>query len=164
MGSWRATVTPQSYECSLEEVVNETFSFDLVLSRDEGSGEGWLTLNGYTRDGGFDGQNFVSTADAARIFVACQGCRTRMTETFRFQVYSGSQWSAAGQVCRDEVPAPNETEGIVAPGRTEQGFDAAQLCGSLEMSVNSTGTADGGACDAACDSCRVSYRLQATRR
>ncbi len=162
MGTWSATVTPVEYACGLSDVSPEGFSFDLVLTHDTSSEEAWVTLNGYSRAATFDGQHLVSSAEAARIFTQCAGCRTRMSEAMRFTVFSRSQWEATG-ACRFDGTVP-DGEGITLPGRAAQGFDAVRLCGAMEVAVRSEGTEDGGACDAVCDGCLVRYQLEGTRR
>lgn len=102
----------------------------------------WLTLTarngsvvtGSTRDGGFDGQFFASTAQSLRAFDVCQcGEGVVVTEVLELAVLSSSQSLALGGVCPlslldGGIPTgPN----ITRPAAQGSTFDAKLVCGSL---------------------------------
>lgn len=154
--------------CQLEEVTAADFDFTAVLTRDSASNSAWVTLNGYTRDGTFDGQVLTSTAEASRVFVACAKCSTRVVETLTVAVLSRSQNSAFGGQCPadalDGGVVADADAGILGPGLTSQGYDAVRLCGELTTLVVADGQVDGGACDPKCGGCTVHYQLHGDRR
>ncbi len=163
MGTFSCSASPVEYACGLNDVTDGGFSFSMTLSHDPDSTHAWVTVGGYTRDSGFDGQVFESTAEADRIFDQCAACRTRMVESMRFTVLSRSQWAALGSCLPDAgYPAPNDA-GITAPGPSAQGYDAQHLCGEMTETVISDGLPDGGACPALCNGCFIRYQLQGTR-
>lgn len=154
--------------CQLEEVTAADFDFTAVLTRDGASARAWVTLNGYTREGTFDGQVLTSTAEASRVFVACAKCSTRVVETLSVAVLSRSQNGALGGQCPGDAldggVGADPDAGILAPGLTSQGYDAVRLCGELTTLVVADGLSDGGACDPKCGGCTVSYQLRGERR
>jgi hypothetical protein len=164
MGTFTCSVTPLEYACGLSDVTDGGFGFSMVLSHDLNSTQAWVTVGGYTRDAGFDGQVMESTAEADRIFDQCAECRTRMIESMRFTVLSRSQWAAQGSCLADGgYPAPDADAGITAPGPSAQGYDAQYLCGQMTETVVSDGLPDGGACPAICGGCFIRYQLQGAR-
>lgn len=168
MGVYVMTATPIERRCELEDVVANDFSFEATLTRQPDSTQGWLTLNGYTRDAVFDGATFFSTGTASRVFTRCSDCAARVVETFTVAVLSRSQSEAVGQQCPPNaldggVPQPNDA-GIWPPQQLPLGFDAVRLCGELVTSVEADGLADGGSCDAVCGACQVRYVLVGDRR
>ena len=154
--------------CQLEEVTAADFDFTAVLTRDSASSSAWVTLNGYTREGTFDGQVLTSTAEASRVFVACAKCSTRVVETISVAVLSRSQNDALGGQCPEDAldggVVANPDAGIIGPGSTSQGYDAVRLCGELTTLVVADGLSDGGACDPKCGGCTVHYQLRGERR
>ena len=172
LGSYGATAVPVATDCQLTEVVEAradgggTLTFDATISRDSTSGATWLSIAGYSRDAGFDGQVLISTVSATRVFAQCGGCQNRMVETIAFAVLSRSQSDAVGGVCPDDVldGGVPRGEGIAAPSQTDAGYDGVRLCGVIEDRLEADGLADGGACDPVCAHCTLRYQLRATRR
>jgi hypothetical protein len=154
--------------CQLEEVTAADFDFTAVLTRDSASDRAWVTLNGYTREGTFDGQVLTSRAEASRVFAACGKCSTRVVETLSVAVLSRSQTDAVGDQCPadalDGGVVANADAGITGPGLTSQGYDAVRLCGELTTLVVADGLVDGGPCEPKCGGCTVHYQLRGERR
>ncbi len=156
-------------ECPLlEEVRGADFAFDAVLTRHSSSERAWVTLNGYSREGTFDGQVLTSEAQANRVFEACSKCSTQVVETISVAVLSVSQNDKLGGVCPenplDGGVVANPDAGLFPPGQTSQGYDAVRVCGELVSRVVALGQVDGGACDPQCDGCTVRYSLRGERR
>lgn len=156
-------------ECAeLTEVTGADFSFEAVLTRQSTSNRAFVTLNGYSREGTFDGQVLTSAAEANRVFEACGKCSTRVVETISVAVLSISQNGAAGGACPENpldggvVVTPDA--GVFPPGQTLQGYDAVRVCGELTTEVVALGLADGGACEPQCGGCIVRYSLRGDRR
>lgn len=170
MGQYALTATPVEREaCELEEISGAEFSFQAVLSGDRDGGRGWVTLNGYTREGTWDGQVLTSEASASRVFVACGGCATRLVETLSVALLSRSQSDAVQSQCPPNpldggVPAPNPDAGLFPPAQSMSGFDSVLVCGELVTYVVAEVEEDGGACDPRCSGCRVRYQLRGDRR
>lgn len=161
-------------ECSLSadggaDAGEVVLTFDSTITRSSTSGQVWLTIAGYTRDAGFDGQYFESTASATRVFDRCGGCQTQLEETISALLLSRPQLDAlAGQCPLDpfdpaSIPA-NVDGGVLPPQITSLGFDGARLCGTLTTVVRAYGMSDGGACAPECDGCAVRYQLRGDRR
>ncbi len=169
MGQYAMTASGAVREaCALDEVNGADFTFNTTLTRDSASQTAWVTLNGYSREGTFDGQVVSSQAEATRVFVKCAKCSTRVVETISVSVLSRSQNEAANRVC-PENPLDGGVitkldAGIVPPGLTTQGYDAVRLCGELTTTVVALGIADGGACEPECSGCAVRYQLRGERR
>lgn len=156
-------------ECvELLEVTGADFAFDAVLTRESTSERAWLTLNGYSREGTFDGQVLTSSDEANRVFEACSKCTTRVVETISVAVLSVSQNEALRGSCPENAidggVVANPDAGLFPPGQTSQGYDAVRVCGELKMEVVSLGLVDGGACEAQCGGCVVRYQLRGDRR
>ena len=156
-------------QCELVEVTAADFDFSATLTRESTSSRAWLTLNGYSREGTFDGQLLRSEASASRVFAACAKCSTRVVETISVAVLSRSQFKAAGEQCPPDAldggaAAPDDDAGIQLPGQTPQGYDAVRLCGEIKTRVVADGLVDGGACDPGCGGCTVRYQLRGDRR
>ncbi len=154
--------------CELEEVTAADFGFEAVLTRDSASDGAWVTLNGYSRPGTWDGQVLHREASASRVFAACERCATRVVEVLSLALLSRSQDEALGGACPANaldggVPAPDDA-GITAPVQRATGFDAVRACGVLETVVVALGEQDGGACDPKCGGCTVRYQLRGDRR
>lgn len=175
MGSWSVIAEPDEVMagCQLTEVVHtdggvDTLAFDMTLTRDTSSNAAWMTLAGISREGTFDGQYFSNVAEASRVFTACAKCQMRVIERFDVAVLSRSQADALGGCPRNVldfgvVPAANDA-GITAPMQTPQGFDAVRLCGFISNEVVADGLEDGGACDAKCSGCFVTFLARGERR
>lgn len=155
-------------ECQLAEVTADLLTFDATLTRESSSQRAWITLNGYSREGTFDGQVLSSQAEASRVFVACSKCSTRVVETITVAVLSRSQNEAFGGACPENAldggVVPNADAGLTGPGQTTQGYDAVRLCGELRTVVLALGLVDGGACEPQCGGCTVHYQLRGDRR
>lgn len=168
MGQYAVTATGGVRTCELAEVTGADFSFDLTLTRESSSAQAWITLNGYSRQGTFDGQVVTSQAQANRVFVACAKCSTRVVESITLAVLSSSQDEAAGRQCPESALdgglVVDLDAGVVPPGQTTQGYDAVRLCGELTTTVVAAGLVDGGACEPQCDGCTVRYQLRGERR
>ncbi len=169
MGQYAMTASGAVREaCSLDEVNGADFTFNATLTRDSSSDVAWVTLNGYSREGTFDGQVVSSQAEANRVFVRCAKCSTRVVETISVSVLSRSQNEAVMGVCPENAldggVTTNVDAGIVPPGLTTQGYDAVRLCGELMTTVVALGIADGGACEPECSGCSVRYQLRGERR
>lgn len=169
MGLYLVQATGGERACELEEMSAADFEFDLALSRFVATGQAFVTFDGVSRSGDFDGQVVTSVATASRVFGACRGCNTRLIERLELAVLSRSQAAAVGGECPAEpldggVPAPSSDGGIALPGPTSEGYDAVRVCGELETRVVADGTADGGACEPQCGACTVKFRLNGARR
>ncbi len=169
IGAFGFTARDAGRECDLDEVSSDDFAFEATLSRQSGSALAWVTLERYSRDGGWDGQYFESTGVAQRVFVACNECPTSVEETMRLAILSRSQSDALGGACPLDaldggVPGPDAGAGVTPPGMTPLGFDAERACGALSVAVTAGPKADGGACAAACNGCRVRFTLEGVRR
>ncbi len=156
--------------CQLMEVSSGDFTFDATLTRQSTSDVAWMTLNGYSREGTFDGQVLSTTAQANRVFatMACSKCSTRVVETITVAVLSRSQNEAVSSQCPENattggVPVDPDA-GILAPGQAVQSYDAVRLCGELTTVVVALGLVDGGACAPECGGCTVRYQLRGDRR
>ncbi len=155
-------------ECQRVEVSADDFSFNATLTRESTSARAFVTLNGYSREGTFDGQVLTSQAEANRVFAACSKCSTRVVETITVAVISRSQNEAVRGQCPEDaldggVPVDPDA-GIERPGQNEQGYDAVRLCGELTTEVVALGLVDGGACEPECGGCTVRYQLRGDRR
>ncbi len=155
-------------QCALDEVNGADFTFTATLTRDSASQLAWVTLNGYSREGTFDGQVVSSQAEANRVFVKCAKCSTRVVETVTVSVLSRSQNESVMGVCPENAldggVSANLDAGLFPPGLTTQGYDAVRLCGELRTTVVALGIADGGACAPECSGCGVRYQLRGERR
>ena len=155
-------------ECELVDLSAGDFTFNATLTRQSTSDRAWMTLNGYSRPGTFDGQVLATTASANRVFAACSECSTRVEETIAVAVLSRSQNEALSGQCPENattggVPVDPDA-GIVTPAQTGQSYDAVRLCGELTTVVVAVGRIDGGACDVGCGGCTVRYQLRGDRR
>jgi hypothetical protein len=155
-------------ECQLVDLSAADFIFDATLTRETTSERAWVTLNGYSREGTFDGQVLTSQAEASRVFAECSKCATRVVETITVAVLSRSENESVGGTCPDNAldggVVPNPDAGIFGPGQTTQGYDAVRLCGELSTVVVALGLVDGGECDPKCGGCTVHYQLRGDRR
>lgn len=167
--SWAPDGGPSSEgSCELAEITGADFAYEAVFTRDSASSLAWVTLNGYSREGTWDGQVLRSEARASRVFAACESCTTKVVETMTVSLLSRSQNDALSGVCPPDaldggVPGPNDA-GVLAPGQRATGFDAVRVCGVLETVVVAEGDEDGGACDPKCGGCTVRYQLRGERR
>ena len=165
LGVYGVHAAPAGRDCQLAEVSAAPFDFQATLSRQSDGSGAWLTLSGYSRDAGWDGQVLRSTAAAERVFVACP-CGLRIVETVTLALLSQSQADAVGLACPPGpldggVPAPTADGGITAPAFTAQGFDAILACGELTTELELV--PDSGVCPA-CLPCTTRFDLTGARR
>ncbi|MGA9522657.1 MAG: hypothetical protein WBV82_14415 [Myxococcaceae bacterium] len=151
------------------------FAFEGILSRETGTGQAYLTLNGISRDGGFEGQVFTTTYSAPRQFrwkagdagVPCEVNDFEISETLQVVILSASQEQKVlvGGRC-PENPSPllepggvpvDPDAGIFAPEARPEGFDAQRVCGFLVDVITPAA-----ACEMA--PCTVVYGIEGVRR
>ncbi len=166
MGLYQFRAEPLSLACGLPDIPNAGFDFAGTLSRFRDGGPVFLTLNGISRDAGFDGQILTSSHAAPRTFKlpdggSCAPCQMRVIETLSIALLSKSQSSAVGDRCPPNpldggVPSPDS--GVTLPGSTQTGFDAVRACGDLYEEITGDGT-----CDPAC-ACVLKYQLVGERK
>lgn len=135
------------------------FRFEGTFSRDADGGTGWLTVQGFSRDAGYDGQTVSSTLRATAPRATCgTGCEdSQIEETLRVMLFSDSQARTLNRDCRRHdggVP-----EGTV-PGPTENGYDVSLACGSLTDEFL-PGTRN---CNCQPATCKTVYTVQGERR
>ena len=167
LGTYQMHAVPMFRACALSDVAANEFSFQATFSRDPNNEQAWVTLQQYSREATFDGQQLGSVASAPRSFSGvCSGCPMALRETIRVDLLSLSQNVAAGDRCPDgPVPAVDDDAGIHAPGPDAFGYDAVRACGALlTETVVTDHLPDGGTCDATCGDCTVQYRLTGERR
>lgn len=169
IGTFLFRAEPLVIDCGLGEVPDGGFDFQGTLSHHRDSTQAYITVNGYARDAGFDGQVLVSQHMAPRTFSGCGRCQTQVRETISVAVVSKSQSAALGDKCPDNpldggVPAGGSDAGITGPGTTATGYDAVRVCGELLDEVVSATTVDMMDCSAMCSTCTLRYRLSGERR
>ncbi len=167
MGTYGFQAMPVARECALSSVPGEAFSFEVTLTRDPDTNDGYMTLKQFSRDAGWNGQTMESTISAPRAFGGeCTSCPMALEETIRVDLLSESQNTAALNRCPDgPAPAVDADAGIFAPASDRFGFDAVRACGVLIESTVVTGTlADGSQCPPSCSQCSVQYRLSGVRK
>ena len=89
----------------------------------------YLTVNEVSRDGGFDGQRFVSVARGTRTFTGC-GCEDGVTvdEAILLTLLSPEQNDAAGNTCPPDLTnALTKTK----PSFSASGSNVKRACGTL---------------------------------
>lgn len=165
MGQYAFIAEPQNLMCGLPDLPPNAFGFTGTFSRNRDGGGMFLTLNGISRDAGFDGQVASSSLASARTFFLPDGgqcgCDMKVTETIAVALLSQSQSSALGDKCPADAldgGVPQEDAGVRLPGSTATGFDSVRACGTLFEEINGTGT-----CDPLCD-CVLRYRLVGERQ
>ena len=166
MGLYQFRAEPLSISCGLPDIPNNGFDFSGTFSRFRDGGAVFLTLNGLSRDAGFDGQIVTSSHSAPRTFELpdgghCAPCEMRVVETMSIALLSKSQSAAVGDRCPDnplDGGVPGEDAAVTRPGSTVTGFDAVRACGDLFEEIVGTGT-----CDPLC-ACLLQYRLVGERK
>lgn len=136
-----------------------TFTFEGTFSKESDGGTGWFTLQGFSRDAGYDSvaQTVVSTHRASLPVQGCTGAQ--MDETLRAVLLSNSQNTAVGRSCGGLVDGgfPVDLDaGIIPPGPNENGYDVERACGTLTdefIPVAST----------ACKPCTAVYTVEGER-
>lgn len=120
---------------ALVEGSGTTFTFDGTFSRDADGGAGWFTLQGFSRDAGYDiaAQTVESKHRASLPVTGCPGAQ--LDETLRAVLLSNSQDTAVGRRCSGlgdgGTPPVDPDAGIVPPGANENGYDVERACGTL---------------------------------
>lgn len=119
---------------ALLEGSGTAFTFDGTFSREADGGSGWFTLQGFSRDAGYDiaAQTVVSHHRAALPVQGCAGAQ--MDETLRAVLLSNSQNTAVGRRCGGlgDGGIPLDVDaGILPPGPNENGYDVERACGTL---------------------------------
>lgn len=150
----------------LTDLSDQPFDFEATFSRNRGTPEAFVTLNGFSRAASFDGQFVTSTQSAKRFFTECGECpQLLVEETLTVALLSKSQSDVAGAACPPNpldggVARVDEDGGITGPGTTAAGgFDMLRACGEL-VDVVRVGP-DAGADDARCSKC-VGCTLKST--
>jgi hypothetical protein len=161
---------PAMQACGLSDVPDGGFEFTVTFSRTD-AGAGFITINGVTHAGTFDGRTLSAAYSAPRAFANCM-CGTLVNETMTVELLSQSQDEALGGVCpATGVPAPVDFDaGITPPMRTSSGFDATRGCGTLVDALSSDpvpgpgldGTDAG--CWTSCNTCVLTYTLVGERK
>ena len=145
---------------SVEAAFDGGVGFSGTLSRRTSDGRAFLTIAGFSRDAGFDGQVLTSTHRAVGSPDFCgTGCRgVEIEETLEVALLSPTQAEAAGGGC----PVPGTTalpDGGVPPAVGEQGLDAVRACGRLVDRI----IVSAGATDCTCTSCDLTQHVEGTR-
>ncbi|MBJ6759945.1 hypothetical protein JGU66_04165 [Myxococcaceae bacterium JPH2] len=107
-----------------------TFRFEGTFSRDTDAGTGFFTVQGFTRDAGFEGQLAMSTHRASAPRASCgTGCEdSQIEEALNVMLLSDSQTRGIeGDCARLDGGTPTGTP----PGPREGGYDATLACGTL---------------------------------
>lgn len=180
---------PASDSGVVEEVVrcpykefSETLSFSARFARftraggaSGGSAEAIITIGGYHRDAGFDGQVLTGRNDpgrpSGRVFTPVEQdclCQAQVVETLSVALLSSSQNAAAGDECPANaldggVQKPTADGGIRLPDTTPSGFDAVRACGELvdRVEVDMGSAPEGCNCQPVCV---MRYAVKGARR
>lgn len=162
IGTYAFTAAPTGGDCSFIEQPDGGFTYNATLSFDPGTSHGYVTINGVSRDAGFDGQVMDAPASANRVFSECNcGNNVVVNERITVALLSASQRAAVGGSCPPNpldggVPAPNDA-GIAAPSEVASGFDAPIACGvQTEDIVPGTGCS--------CAGCSLQYSVSGVRQ
>ncbi|XXF77128.1 hypothetical protein P2318_29345 [Myxococcaceae bacterium GXIMD 01537] len=144
---------------ALVEGSGTSFTFEGTFSRDADGGTGWFTLQGFSRDAGYDiaAQSVVSTHRAALPVEGCSGAE--MEETLNAVLLSNSQNAAVGRRCSGlgdgGIPVDRDA-GILPAGPNENGYDVERACGTLTDNFI-PGT------NVACKSCAAVFTVEGER-
>jgi len=135
------------------------FRFEGTFSRDTDAGTGYFTVQGFSRDAGYAGQDVTSTLKANAPRATCgTGCEdSAIEETLKVTLFSDSQARTLNRDCRQHdggIP-----EGTV-PAPTENGYDVSLACGTLK-DVFLPGTRN---CNCQPSTCTTAYTVQGERR
>lgn len=120
---------------ALIEGSSTSFTFEGTFSRESDGGSGWFTLQGFSRDAGFEngGQTVVSSHKASLPVTGCGSAE--MEETLEAVLLSNSQNNAVGRSCGGlgdgGMPPVDLDAGIIPPGPNENGYDVERACGTL---------------------------------
>ncbi|SET77802.1 hypothetical protein [Stigmatella erecta] len=168
LGTFRfeATVDRQRTTCDLKGpdftslTDAGTFTFEGTLSRNADQPQGWFTVQGYSRDAGFDGGRVVSVHKAETrppsCGASCEGAAVE--EALDVLLLSNSQDTLIGRRCSGLVDGGVPDGGGTQPGPTPTGYDVERACGTLTDDfipgkTNCTCTAP----------CRAFYTVEGTR-
>ncbi len=135
------------------------FRFEGTFSRNMDGGAGFLTVQGFTRDAGYEGQRVVSLHRASAQLQSCgSGCQgSAVEETLDVILLSNSQDVLIGRRCSGLVDG-GVPDGGEPPGPTPNGYDAQRACGALiDDLIPGTGNCT---CTAPC---RAVYTVEGTR-
>lgn len=162
IGTYAFRAVQTSGNCAFIEQPDGGFGYTATLTYDPGTTHGYLTVNGVSRDAGFDGQVMDAPATTKRVFAECN-CQDNVVVNERITValLSDSQRSAVGGGCPPNpldggVPAPNDA-GIVAPAMRGDTYDAPLACG-----VQTDEIVPGANCQ--CTGCTLQYSLSGVRQ
>lgn len=167
LGTYALSATPVERSCELKEVSGAAFDFEVTLSRNADGSGAWFTLSGISRDAGWDGAVFSSTASAPRVFSTCGQCPTTLVETLSLALLSSSQAARVGFACPPNpldggVPMPDADAGITGPDTLDAGFDAVLACGELRTTL--VADLDAGACPPECLACSTRFEVVGSPR
>ncbi|WP_164015638.1 hypothetical protein [Pyxidicoccus trucidator] len=135
------------------------FRFEGTFSRDTDAGTGYLTVQGFSRDAGYEGQGVTSTLRATAPRASCgSGCEdSAIEETLKVTLFSDSQARTLNRDCKlHDGGIPEGTP----PAPTENGYDVSLACGSL-TDVFLPGTRN---CNCQPSTCTTAYTIQGARR
>jgi len=144
---------------ALVEGSGTSFTFDGTFSRLADGGTGWFTLQGFSRDAGYDdaAQTVKSTHQASLPVQGCAGAQ--MNETLQAVLLSNSQNTAVGRSCAaladGGIPVDPDA-GIIRPGPNENGYDVERACGTLTDDFIP-------AASTACKPCTAVYTVEGER-
>jgi hypothetical protein len=137
------------------------FRFDGTFSRNAEASTGYLTVQGFSRDAGYEGQRVTSVHRAAARLASCgSGCNgTTIEESLDVILLSNSQDELIGRRCSGladgGVP---EDGGAQPPGPTPNGYDVQRACGTLtDNYLPGTGNCT------CTQPCRAVYTVEGTR-
>ncbi|WP_224244424.1 hypothetical protein [Hyalangium gracile] len=109
--------------------------FEGTFSRNTSGDEGWLTVQGFSRDADYTGQRVVSVQRVAATLAGCgSGCEgAQIEETLDTLLLSSSQDDLIGRSCARLVDGgvPESDGGVQPPGPTPNGYDVQRACGTL---------------------------------
>ncbi|MDC0710514.1 hypothetical protein POL68_18705 [Stigmatella sp. ncwal1] len=137
-----------------------TFLFDGTFSRNADQPQGWLTVQGFARDAGYEGARVVSVHRAATRPPSCgPSCEgTEVEESLNVLLLSNSQDTLIGRRCSGLVDGGVPDGGAQPPGPTPTGYDVERACGTL------TDDFIPGKTNCTCTSpCRAVYTVEGTR-
>lgn len=169
LGTFRfnATVDRQRTTCDLKNPEFSAlgdagvFRFEGTFSRNAEASAGYLTVQGFSRDAGYEGQRVTSLHRAATSVASCgTGCTgTAIEESLDVILLSDSQDELIGRRCSGLVDGGvPEDGGAQPPGPTPNGYDVQRACGTLmDDYIPGTGTCT------CTKPCRAVYTVEGTR-
>jgi hypothetical protein len=169
LGTFRfnATVDRQRTTCDLKSpdfaALGDAgvFLFEGTFSRHAGQSMGYLTVQGFSRDAGYEGQRVTSVHRASARLASCgAGCNgTAIEESLDVILLSNSQDELIGRRCSGLVDGGvPEDAGAQPPGPTPNGYDVQRACGTLtDYYLPGTGNCT------CTQPCRAVYSVEGTR-